>query len=91
MVQSTIWDIHLLLGYVKQTLSPYNSINSCLTVLFDTITAEPSFSHSLMEVRLCADLQKSSPSAKNVALRELSQAVTESSISRFFIISPILV
>ncbi len=89
-VESTIWDIRLLLGYVKQTASPYSSMMSCLTALFDTVPAELSFSLSLMEVRLYADLLKSSSRAKNLALKESSAAVTESSISRFFIISSIL-
>ncbi len=80
-----------LLGYVKQTASPYSSMMSCLIALFDTVPAEPSFSLYLMEVRLYADLLKSSSRAKNQgALKESSAAVTESSISRFFIISSIL-
>ena len=54
-VESTIWDIRLLFGYVKQTVSPYSSMMSCFTALFGTIPAEPSFSLYLMEVRLCAD------------------------------------
>ena len=49
-VESTIC---LLFGYVKQTVSPYSSMMSSFTALFDTIPAEPSFNLSLMEVRLC--------------------------------------
>ena len=88
-VESAIWDILLLFGYVKQTISPYSSMMSCFTALFDTIPAEPLFSPSLMEVRLCADLLKSSPRAKNQAWKESSVALTESSFLRFFIISSI--
>ena len=90
LVQSTIWDFRLLLGYVEQTASPYSSMINCFTDLLDTISAEPSFNVSLMDVRLCADLLKSRLRAKNLALKVSSLAATESSISRFPIISAIL-
>ena len=73
--------------------SPYSSIISCFTTLFDTISAEheaESFSMSLMEVRLCADLIKSSPRAENLAFNESLLAVTEFSRSRFVRISSTL-
>ena len=36
--RSTIWNFHLLLGYVKQTASPYSSMISCIMDLLDTLS-----------------------------------------------------
>ena len=46
LIQSTIWNFYLLLGYVKQTALPCSSMISCIMDLLDTSS---SFSLSLMK------------------------------------------